>query len=95
MVRLITRYMARVRRLRFFIKRMIDRRFTVTIATHTVRDTANQVMHSDDETRSMTCVLLRLFASHFYQFSSVVSLPLERIEFELNKVSNWLIRKEK
>ena len=94
-VRLITRYMARVRRLRFFIKRMIDRRFTVTIATHTVRDTANQVMHSDDETRNMTCVLLRLFASHFYQFSSVVHLPLERIEFELNKVSNWLIRKEK
>ena len=48
MVRLITRYMARVRRLRFFIKTMIDRRFTVTMATHTVRVTANQVMHSDE-----------------------------------------------
>ena len=34
MVRSITRYMARVRgRLRFFIKRTIDTRFTVTIAT--------------------------------------------------------------
>ena len=53
------------------------------------------VMHSDDETLSMTCVLLRLFPSHFYQFSSVVRLPLERIEYESNKVSNWLIRKEK
>ena len=53
MVRFITRYIARVRRLQFFIKRMIDRRFTVTIATHTVRVTANQVMHSDDES-SMT-----------------------------------------
>ena len=45
MVRFITRYMARVRRLRFFIKRMIDRRFTVTIATDMVRNTASQVMH--------------------------------------------------
>ena len=77
-VRLIARYMARVRRLRFFIKRMIDRRFTVTIATHTVRVTANQVMHSDED-NCMTCFLLLLFASHFYPFSSVVRLPLERI----------------
>ena len=46
--------MARVQRLRFFIKRMIDRRFTVTIATHTVRVTANQVMHSDED-NCMTC----------------------------------------
>ena len=46
MVRFITRYMARVRRLRvFFIKRTLDRRFTVTIATDMVKDTASQVMH--------------------------------------------------
>ena len=64
MVRFITRYMARVRRLRFFIKRMIDRRFTVTIATDIVRNTASQVMHSDEE-NNMTCFLLLLFASHF------------------------------
>ena len=43
MVRFITRYIARVRRLRFFIKRTIDKRFTVTIATDMVRNTANQV----------------------------------------------------
>ena len=41
MVRFITRYMEPVRRLRLFIKRTIDRRFTVTIATDTVRNTAN------------------------------------------------------
>ena len=28
---------------------MIDRRFTVTIATGTVRNAANQVMHSGEE----------------------------------------------
>ena len=39
MVRFITRYMARVRRLRFYIKITIDRRFAVTIATDTVRNT--------------------------------------------------------
>ena len=43
MVRFITRYIARVRRLQFFIKRTIDKRFTVTIATDMVRNTANQV----------------------------------------------------
>ena len=47
-VRFITRYMTQVRRLRFFIKRTSDRRFTVTIATDTVRNTASQVMYSDD-----------------------------------------------
>ena len=36
MVKFITRYMARVRRLCFFVKRMIDRRFTVTIAADAV-----------------------------------------------------------
>ena len=78
MVRFITRYMARVRRLRVFIKRMIDIRFTVTIATDMVRNTANQVMHSDEE-NIVDCFLLLLFSSHFYLFSSVVRLPLERI----------------
>ena len=57
---------------------MIDIRFTVTIATDTVRVTANQVMHKDEED-DMTCFLLLLFVSHFYPFSSVVRLPLERI----------------
>ena len=48
MVRFITKYMARVGRLRgFFIKRTIDTRFTVTIATaiDMVWNTASQVMH--------------------------------------------------
>ena len=48
MVRFITRYMARVRRLQFFMKRTIDIRFTVTIATDMVRNRASQVMHYDD-----------------------------------------------
>ena len=48
-VKFITKYMPRVRRLLFFIKRMIDRRFTVTIATATARYAANQIMHSDEE----------------------------------------------
>ena len=42
MVRFITRYMARVRRLRFFTKRTIDRKFTVTKATDMVRNIASQ-----------------------------------------------------
>ena len=49
MVKFITKYMPRVRRSLFVTKRMIDRRFTVTIATETVRNAANQVMHSDVE----------------------------------------------
>ena len=49
MVKFIPKYMPRVRRLLFFIKRMIDRRFTVTIATATARNVANQIMHSDEE----------------------------------------------
>ena len=48
-VKFITKYIPRVRRLLFFIKRMIDRRFTVTIATATARIEANQIMHSDEE----------------------------------------------
>ena len=48
-VKFITKYMPRVRRLLVFMKRMIDRRFTVTIATATPRNAANQKMHSDEE----------------------------------------------
>ena len=58
-VKFITKYMARVRRLLFFIKRMIDRKFTITIATDAVRNTANQVMHSDEED------ILDFFSSRF------------------------------
>ena len=46
-VRFISRSMARVRRLRFFIRRTIDRRFTVTIATDTVSVTTNLASHAD------------------------------------------------
>ena len=49
MVKFITKYMPRVRRLLFFMKRMIDRRLTVTIAKATARNAANQIMHSDEE----------------------------------------------
>ena len=48
-VKFITKYMPWVRRLLFFMKRMIDSRFTVTIATATARNAANQIMHSDEE----------------------------------------------
>ena len=48
----------------FFIKRTIDERFTVTIATDMERNIATQVMHSDEE-NNMTCFLLLLFLSHF------------------------------
>ena len=48
-VKFITKYTPRVRRLLFFMKRMIDRRFTVTIATAPARNAENQMMHSDEE----------------------------------------------
>ena len=48
-VKFITKYMARVRRLLFFIKIMIVRRLTVTVTTPSIRNTANQMMHSDEE----------------------------------------------
>ena len=48
-VKFITKYMARVRRLLFFAKRMIDRRFTATTATAVVKDTAYHVLHSAEE----------------------------------------------
>ena len=48
-VKFITKYILRERRVLFFIKMMIDRRFTVTTATDTVRNAANQVIHSGEE----------------------------------------------
>ena len=48
-VKFITKYMARVRRLLFFTKRIIDRRFTATTATVIVRNTAYHVLHSAEE----------------------------------------------
>ena len=55
-VKFITKYILRERRFLFFIKMMIDRRFTVTIATDTVRNAANQVMHSGEE-NMVDCLL--------------------------------------
>ena len=81
MVRLITRYMARVRRLRFFIKRTIDRRFIVAIATHTVRNTAIQVMHSDDES-SMTWLLSLIYFFSLHTFTLSLLLLLNWIKFD-------------
>ena len=46
---LMTKYILRVRRLLFFIKRMMERRFTVTIATHSAVNTVNKMKHSDKE----------------------------------------------
>ena len=77
-VRFITKYMPRVRRLLFFIKRMIDRRFTVTIATDSIRNTANQALHSDKE--------IFFFASHLLislSFSIAV-LPIKRIRIKFS-----------
>ena len=88
-VRFITRYMARVRRLRFFKKRTIDIRFTVTIAAATVINTANQVMHSDEE-NCMTCfLLLLLFASHFFsrRWTNKVDVCFSKISNE----DTWII----
>ena len=45
----ITKYMERVRRLLFYTKRIIDRRFTAITATVIVRDTAYHVLHSAEE----------------------------------------------
>ena len=48
-VKLMTKYMLRVRGLFFFIKRMMEMRFTVTIATHSAVNTLKKMMHSDKE----------------------------------------------
>ena len=49
-----TKYMLRLRRLLVFIKRRMERRFTVTIATNSAVNTVNQMIHSDDETAMLS-----------------------------------------
>ena len=72
--------MARVRRLLFFTKRTIDRRFTATTATVIVRDTAYHVLHSVEEiAMELIVFFLILFSPPFKKKS--------------NKV--WLVEKEK
>ena len=78
--RFITKYMARVRRLLFFTKRIIDRRFTATTATVIVRDTAYPVLQSAEE------ILLELIVFFLILFS----LPFRK---KSNKV--WLVEKGK
>ena len=63
--KLMTRYVLRLRRLRFFIKTITVMRFSVTIATDNINPTASQVMHSGNENIRKTtgqvfslCVLL-------------------------------------
>ena len=58
MVKFITKNMARVRRFLCFIKRMIDRMLTATIATDSMRKTANQILHSDEEIIIVDSVLV-------------------------------------
>ena len=53
-VKLMTKYMLRVRRLLFFIKIMMARRFTAAIATNSTVNTVNQMIHSDDETTMLS-----------------------------------------
>ena len=81
-VKFITKYMARVRRLVFFIKRMIDSKFTITIATDTVRNTANQVMHSDEE----DILDPFLFASNFKRSPICLCCSTSSFGMNLNKV---------
>ena len=47
--KLMTRYVLRLRRLRFLIKTITVMRFSVTIATDNINPTASQVMHSGNE----------------------------------------------
>ena len=81
-VKFITKYMARVRRLVFFIKRMIDSKFTITIATDTVRKTANQVMHSDED----DILDSFLFASNFKRSPICLCCSTSSFGMNLNKV---------
>ena len=63
-----------------FIKRMIDRTFTVTIATDMVRNTASQVMHSND-----------IMACYFFRFTLLIpffSLLLVCLSEEFEKYFN-------
>ena len=72
-VKFITKYMARVRRLLFFAKRIIDRRFTETTATCIVRDTAYHVLHSAEENiLEIIVFFLILFSPAFRKKSNKV-----------------------
>ena len=84
-VKFITKYMPRVRRLLFFMKRMIDRRFTVTIATATARNAANQVMHSDEKS----------IVDFSFRFPPLNSRPLSGSPtYEKNSSKDCLVGKE-
>ena len=84
-VKFITKYMPRVRRLLFFMKRMIDRRFTVTIATATARNAANQVMHSDEKS----------IVDFSFRFPPLNSRPLSgSATYEKNSSKDCLVGKE-
>ena len=74
-VKFITKYMARVRRLLFFTKRIIDRRFTATTATAIVRNTAYHVLHSAEEiVMEINVFFLILFSPPFRKKSNKVLL---------------------
>ena len=75
----ITKYMERVRRLLFFTKRIIDRRFTAITATVIVRDTAYHVLHSAEEILlEIIFFLLILFSPPFRKKSNKVWLVEKR-----------------
>ena len=62
-VKLITKYMARVRRFLFFIKTIIVRRLTDTIINDSVTNTASKVIHLVEEN-----ILNSVFLSLFFFF---------------------------
>ena len=67
----------------FFIKRTIDRRFTVTIiATDMVRNTASQVMYSDD---IMACYFFRFTLFLIPFFSLLLVYVSEEFEKKFNE----------
>ena len=72
-VKFMTKYMERVRRLLFFTKIIIDRKFTATTATAIVRDTANHVLHSAEE------IAMEIIVS--FQFSFLLPSERNRIKF--------------
>lgn len=60
--KLITRYVLRLRKLRFFIKTITVMRFSVTIATYNINPTASQLMHSGNENIRKSLSSLRFAA---------------------------------
>ena len=74
-VKFITKYIVRVRRLLFFTNRIIDRRFTATIATVMVRYTVSHVLHSVEEiAMELVVFFLILFSLPFRKKSNKVCL---------------------